>query len=85
MFTFHYLICKTPKKKREREVTNSMKFQVKKLVFNDNKLETSDEYFVSREKLDKLVNDLDYKDYTEIDDDKIDLDSFLKNIKLSKL
>jgi len=73
MITFHYLICNVPKKE---------KYHVMKLIFNDNKLQNNDEMFLSKNKLDNLLNFLDTSKYTHINDSKVNIDSFLKHINL---
>lgn len=85
MFTFHYLICDSPKKSNLQDETVNKKYQIKKLIFDDNKLQNSEDNIISKDKLDKLVNSLYPNQYTLIDGNKIDLDSFLKNISLTKV
>jgi len=82
MFTFHYLICNNPVKEN---TTGNSQYNVKKLIFDNNKLSTSDDLLMVKDKLDILKNDLISSQYTNINDNKIDLDSFLKNINLSKI
>ena len=82
MFTFHYLICKDPCKIQEY---GSSHYNVKKLIFENNQLTTSDDLVVSAEKLNLIKKDLIENQFTEINDCKIDLDSFLKNIDLTKI
>tara|TARA_E500000178_G_C17037751_1_gene764400 strand:- start:10183 stop:10485 length:303 start_codon:yes stop_codon:yes gene_type:complete len=82
MFTFHYLICKKPIKD---ENYGSSQYKVKKLIFENNQLSSSDDLCVNEDKLTALKSDILENQFTEIDDSKIDLDSFLKNIELSKV
>lgn len=81
MFTFHYLICKKPAK----DTNYGSQFNVKKLIFDNNQLSSSDDLMVNEDKLDILKKEIAESQFTEIDDYKIDLDSFLKNIELSKV
>ena len=95
MFTFHYLICKKPIKdngsvnsdNNDMNSANSKhsQYRLKKLIFENNQLSSSDDLVVNEDKLDLLLKDLIETQYTEINDNKIDLDSFLKNIELSKI
>lgn len=82
MFTFHYLICTMPVKDSNYE---SCQYKVKKLIFENNQLSTSDDLLITGEKLDVLKKDISENQFTEIEDCKIDIDSFLKNIELSKV
>ena len=95
MFTFHYLICKKPIKNNgsvnsDNNDMNSMnskhsQYRLKKLIFENNQLSSSDDLVVNEDKLELLLKDLVETQYTEINDSKIDLDSFLKNVELSKI
>ena len=78
MFTFHYLICDSPIKENE-------KFQIKKLIFQNDNLQSSDDILASKKAKMQLLSDLDEKNYKIINDSKIDIDLFLKNIKLTKV
>ncbi len=82
MFTFHYLICTMPVKDSNY---GSCQYNVKKLIFENNQLSTSDDLLITKDKLGILKKDITENQFTEIDDCKIDLDSFLKNIELSKV
>ena len=82
MFTFHYLICIKPYNDANY---GSNQYKVKKLIFENNQLSSLDDLVINEEKLLILKKDLVETQYTEINDSKIDLDSFLKNIELSKL
>jgi len=82
MFTFHYLICTKPSKDTDYE---SIQYKVKKLIFDNHQLSSSDDFLINEDKLLLLKKDLIENQYTEINDSKIDLDSFLKNIELSKV
>ena len=73
MLSFHYIVC---------NIADREKYHVKKLVFVDQKLEKTDEYFMSEDKISMLKNSNDEKNYTMIDDSKIDLDTFLKSVNL---
>lgn len=73
MLSFHYIVC---------NIADKEKYHVKKLVFVDQKLEKTDEYFMSEDKIASLKNSNDEKNYTMIDDSKIDLDTFLKSVNL---
>ena len=73
MFTFHYLICNVPKKE---------KYHVMKLVFIDNKLQNNNDLQVNKSQLENLKFSLEKEQYTEINDSKINIDSFLKHINL---
>ena len=73
MLSFHYIVC---------NIANKEKYHVKKLVFVDQKLEKTDEYFMSEDKIVNLRNSNEEKNYTIINDSKIDLDSFLKSVNL---
>tara|TARA_B000000557_G_C20713119_1_gene416788 strand:- start:40 stop:273 length:234 start_codon:yes stop_codon:yes gene_type:complete len=73
MVTFHYIICNQSKKDR---------YQVKKLIFIDQKLEKSDDFSMNEIQILNLKNDLKVNEYTSIDEDKIDLESFLRNVNL---
>lgn len=73
MVDFHYIIC---------NVSNKDKYHVKKLVFLEKKLETSDDYFLSEEKVLELKNQFDSNKITTINESKIDLNSFLKSVNL---
>jgi hypothetical protein len=82
MFTFHYLICNNPVKET---ATGNNQYNVKKLIFDNDKLSSSDDLLIVKDKLDILKNELILNQYTNINDCKIDLESFLKNINLSKI
>ncbi len=73
MFTFHYIVCNVPKKD---------KYHVKKLIFIDKKLEKTDDLYLYPEQVNSLKGELIESQYTNIQDDSINLDSFLKNINL---
>ena len=73
MVTFHYIICNQSKKDR---------YQVKKLIFIDKKLEKTEDYFMTNIQILNLKNDLDNKEYSSLNEDKIDLESFLRNFNL---
>jgi hypothetical protein len=73
MLTFHYIICKTKRKER---------YHVKKLIFIDQKLEKTDDLNLTDNQLLKLKNELKESDYTEINDQTLNLDSFLKNFNI---
>ena len=73
MVTFHYIICNQAKKDR---------YQVKKLIFIEQKLEKSDDFSMNEIQILNLKNDLKDNEYTSIDEDKIDLESFLRNVNL---
>lgn len=75
MITFHYLICNVPKKE---------KYHVMKLIFMDNKLENNNEMFVNSNQLNNLKNSLESTQYSTIEDNSVNLDSFLKHINLFK-
>tara|TARA_X000000950_G_C13761084_1_gene596829 strand:+ start:825 stop:1031 length:207 start_codon:yes stop_codon:yes gene_type:complete len=60
-------------------------YRLKKLIFENNQLSSSDDLVVNEDKLELLLKDLVETQYTEINDSKIDLDSFLKNVELSKI
>ena len=76
MFSFHYLICDSP---------DGDKYQIKKLIFNNDNLHSSDDIHASEKAKSQLLSELDDHDFTIINDNKIDIDSFLKNIKLTKV
>ncbi len=76
MVTFHYVICDVPRKE---------KYHVKKLIFIDEKLEKTEDLVVNQNQLNNLKNDISEKQYTIINESKIDLDSFLKNINLIRV
>ena len=73
MFTFHYIVCNVPKKD---------KYHVKKLIFIDKKLEKTDDLYLYPEQVNSLKGELIESQYTNIQDDSINLGSFLKNINL---
>jgi len=73
MLSFHYIVC---------NIANNDKYHVKKLIFVDNKLEKTDEYFMTEDKIIQLKNSYDEKNYTVVNDTKIDLDTFLKSVNL---
>ena len=73
MVNFHYIICNVPYKD---------KYHVKKLIFLDKKLESTDDYFLSEIKMNELKNNFDSNQITIINESKIDLDSFLKSVNL---
>tara|TARA_B100001287_G_C22638716_1_gene508981 strand:+ start:1218 stop:1451 length:234 start_codon:yes stop_codon:yes gene_type:complete len=73
MITFHYLICNVPKKE---------KYHVMKLVFMNNILNNKDEMFLTNNQYYTLKNSLEDNLYTDINDSKVNLESFLKNINL---
>ena len=73
MLTFHYIICNI--KRRD-------KYHVKKLIFVDQKLEKTDDLNLTDNQLNKLKNEIKESDYTEITDQKVDRDSFLKNVNI---
>lgn len=75
MLTFYYIICDVPKKE---------KFEVKKLIFIDKKLDSTDNLKLNIGQVNKLKNSLSDDQYTVINDSNINLDSFLKNINLFK-
>lgn len=75
MLTFYYIICDVPKKE---------KFEVKKLIFIDKKLDSTDNLKLNIGQVIKLKNSLSEDQYTVINDSNINLDSFLKNINLFK-
>ena len=75
MITFHYLICNVPKKE---------KYHVMKLIFMDNKLENNNEMFVNFNQLNNLKNSLEPTQYSIIENNSVNLDSFLKHINLFK-
>ena len=75
MLTFYYIICDVPKKE---------KFEVKKLIFIDKKLDSTDNLKLNIGQVSKLKNSLSDDQYTVINDSNINLDSFLKNINLFK-
>ena len=75
MLTFYYIICDVPKKE---------KFEVKKLIFIDKKLDSTDNLKLNIGQVSKLKNSLSEDKYTVINDSNINLDSFLKNINLFK-
>ena len=74
MLTFHYIICNIKKKD---------KYHVKKLVFVDQTLEKTDDFNMTDNQIIQLKNEIEEKNYTEICDQKVDLDSFLKNVNIS--
>lgn len=76
MVTFHYIICSVPKKE---------KYHVKKLVFVDQKLEQTDELYFNNNQINTLKNEIEEKDITIIEESKVDLDSFLKYVNLTKI
>ncbi len=73
MVNFHYIICNVPCKD---------KYHVKKLIFLDKKLESTDDFFLSEIKINELKNNFDSNQITTINESKIDLDSFLKSVNL---
>tara|TARA_B100001093_G_C26764469_1_gene987222 strand:+ start:835 stop:1065 length:231 start_codon:yes stop_codon:yes gene_type:complete len=73
MVNFHYIICNIP---------NKDKYHVKKLVFINKKLESSDDFFLSEEKVNNLKSEFSEDMITEVNESKIDLNSFLKSINL---
>lgn len=73
MLSFHYIVC---------NIADKEKYHVKKLIFVDNKLEKTDEYFMTEDKIIQLKNSYDEKNYTVVNDTKIDLDTFLKSVNL---
>jgi len=75
MLTFHYIICDVAKKD---------KYHVKKLIFIGDKLEKSEEYYMNINQVSSIKNDTLETNYTIINDSKIDIDTFLKNINLFK-
>lgn len=75
MLTFYYIICDVPKKE---------KFEVKKLIFIDKKLDSTDNLKLNIGQVSKLKNSLSEDQFTVINDSNINLDSFLKNINLFK-
>ena len=58
------------------------RYQVKKLIFIDKKLEKTEDYFMTNMQILNLKNDLNDKEYSSLNEEKIDLESFLKNINL---
>ena len=76
MVTFHYIICDVAKKD---------KYHVKKLIFIEKKLEKSDDLYFNLNQLTTLKNEISKNEYTIINDSKVNLDSFLKNINLKHL
>ena len=58
------------------------RYQVKKLIFIDKKLEKTEDYFMTNMQILNLKNDLKDKEYSSLNEEKIDLESFLKNINL---
>tara|TARA_E500000178_G_C16963485_1_gene727200 strand:- start:862 stop:1062 length:201 start_codon:yes stop_codon:yes gene_type:complete len=58
------------------------KYHVKKLIFIDKKLEKTDDLYLYPEQVNSLKGELIESQYTNIQDDSINLDSFLKNINL---
>lgn len=73
MVNFHYIICNIP---------NKDKYHVKKLVFINKKLESSDDFFLSEEKVNNLKSEFSEDMITNVNESKIDLNSFLKSINL---
>ena len=73
MISFHYVICDEPIKN---------KHHVKKLIFLNKKLDSTDNLNMNQSQIEILKNSIDDKDYTTIHDSKIDLDNFLKNLNL---
>tara|TARA_B100000161_G_C33491685_1_gene387361 strand:- start:777 stop:1016 length:240 start_codon:yes stop_codon:yes gene_type:complete len=73
MLTFHYIICNIKRKER---------YHAKKLIFIDQKLEKTDDLNLTDNQLIRLKSEIDDNLFTEINDDQINLDSFLKNINL---
>tara|TARA_B100000161_G_C33500317_1_gene391358 strand:- start:194 stop:424 length:231 start_codon:yes stop_codon:yes gene_type:complete len=73
MLTFYYIICDVPKKE---------KYEIKKLIFIDNKLDSIDNLNLSMGQVSKLKNNLSEGQYKIINDCNVNLDSFLKNINL---
>lgn len=73
MLTFYYIICDVPKKE---------KYEIKKLIFIDNKLDSIDNLNLNMGQVSKLKNNLFENQYKIINDCNVNLDSFLKNINL---
>ena len=73
MLTFYYIICDVPKKE---------KYEIKKLIFIDNKLDSIDNLNLNMGQVSKLKNNLSESQYKIINDCNVNLDSFLKNINL---
>lgn len=73
MLTFYYIMCDVPKKD---------KYEVKKLIFIDNKLESIDNLNLNMGQVSKLKNNLSEGQFKIINDCNVNLDSFLKNINL---
>tara|TARA_Y100000991_G_C21974579_1_gene351422 strand:- start:2982 stop:3212 length:231 start_codon:yes stop_codon:yes gene_type:complete len=73
MLTFYYIICDVPKKE---------KYEIKKLIFIDNKLDSIDNFNLNLGQVSKLKNSLSESQYKIINDCYVNLDSFLKNINL---
>jgi hypothetical protein len=73
MLTFYYIICDVPKKE---------KYEIKKLIFIDNKLDSIDNFNLNLGQVSKLKNSLSENQYKIINDCYVNLDSFLKNINL---
>jgi len=74
MITFHYVICTIARKD---------KYHVKKLVFINQKLEQIDDLNLNKKQILSLKNDINKKDFTEINDSRVNLESFLKNVNIT--
>lgn len=75
MVTFHYIIC---------DVTKKEKYHIKKLIFIDDKLEKSEDIYMNNIQVKTLKDSISETEYTIINDSKVNLDTFLKNINLIK-
>lgn len=75
MVTFHYIICDVIKKE---------KYHVKKLIFIDEKLEKSEDIYMNSNQVRTLKDSILETEYTIINETKVNLDTFLKNISLIK-
>jgi len=75
MITFHYIISDVIKKE---------KYHVKKLIFIDEILEKSEDIYMNNNQIKTLKYSISETKYTIINDSKVDLDTFLRNITLIK-
>lgn len=74
MISSHYLMC---------NVSKGEKYHVKKLVFIDKKLQSSEDMFLTLSKYNILKDSIEEENYTIIKSNKINLEVFLKNINLT--
>ena len=62
MFTFHYIVCELAKKN---------KHHIKKIIFNNKQLDTTEDMYLSEDKLIALKRSLDLSEYTSINEDTV--------------